>query len=64
MDKEELKTNCLICGERFDYLGSHIFHKHRLKANKYKELFGLPHNLNLISDGVRKKKQIAFNKDS
>lgn len=63
MDKEELKINCLICGNKFLYLGSHIYHKHKIKSKKYKEMFGLPHNLNLISQEVREKKQEAFNKN-
>lgn len=58
-----LKTDCLICKNKFLYLGSHLWHRHKIKSKDYKEKYGLPHNLNLISDEVREKKQIAFNKD-
>lgn len=63
MDKDKLKTDCLICGERFLYLGSHVWHKHHLKSKKYKEMYGLPHNLKLISEEVTQKKKEAYNKD-
>ena len=54
---------CLICGGEYSYLGSHVWHKHKITSKEYKELFGMPHNLKLISDGVRDKKIVAFNKD-
>lgn len=54
------KIICKICGRKFKHLGSHIYHKHGLKANDYKEKFGLPHNFALISREVKKKKQEAY----
>jgi hypothetical protein len=63
---QELKNHdenevCRICHEQFLYLGSHVWHKHKLKSQKYKEMFGLPHKFMLISDSVRDKKSKRFN---
>lgn len=63
MEKEQLQTICLICGKDCLYLGSHVFHAHKLIAKSYKELYRLPHKLMLISPEVREKKQKAFNRD-
>ncbi len=57
---EEDRTVCRICGHRFEHLGSHIFHKHNIRANAYKERFGFPHNLSLISSAVEAKKKERF----
>lgn len=51
---------CRICHNRFEHLGSHIFHKHGLTAKKYKGMFGLDYKLSLISETVHKKKQERF----
>lgn len=52
---------CKICHNEYKHLGSHIFHKHKIKANKYKEIFELPHNLALITLEIKEKKQKHFN---
>lgn len=54
---------CKICGKKFQHLGSHITKAHKITAREYKQEFGLDLNYPLISEEVRKKKQIAFNKD-
>lgn len=59
----KLNESCLICGNSFEHLGSHIYHKHNLRAKDYKEKFQLPHKLPLISERVKIKKQIAFSLD-
>ena len=51
---------CKICGKEFDHLGSHIWHAHKIKANEYKEMFGLPHKMSLISKEIKHKKREHF----
>jgi hypothetical protein len=51
---------CKVCGKKFNHLGSHLWHKHKILAKDYKEEFGLPHNFALISQAVFKKKSDAF----
>jgi len=58
-----MKLKCLICGKRFNHLGSHIWHRHKITAREYKEEFGLPYKMALISTEVKLKKQDAFEKD-
>jgi len=57
------KLKCLICGKEFKHLGSHIWHGHKILAKEYKEEFGLPYNMALISDEIKLKKQDAFEQD-
>ena len=59
------KLKCLICKKSFYHLGSHLWHGHKILAKEYKEDYGLPYNLALISDEIKKKKSIHFweNKD-
>lgn len=52
---------CKICHEKYQHLGSHIFHKHKVTARKYKTMFGLDYNLALISKEVYEKKRDRFN---
>jgi hypothetical protein len=54
---------CLICKKRFNHLGSHIWHKHKIKAREYKQEFGLPYRMALISESIYQKKKIAFEKN-
>lgn len=54
------KIHCLYCGKDFAHLGSHLWHKHKVKARQYKEEFGLDYKFALISDEVRTKKQERF----
>lgn len=49
-----------MCHKEFMHLGSHIWHKHHLRARDYKEKYGLPYAMSLISEEVRIKKQLAF----
>ena len=56
------KLKCLICGKRYDHLGSHIWHGHKITAREYKGEFELPFKMALISDTLRDKKRIAFQK--
>lgn len=55
-----MKIKCLICGKSFNHLGSHIWHGHKILAKEYKEEFGLPYKMALISSEVKLKKQDAF----
>ncbi len=55
-----MKLTCLICHKEFHHLGSHIWHKHKILARKYKEEFELPYNIALISDEVYQKKHERF----
>lgn len=54
---------CKICGKECQYLGSHLWHAHKIKAKEYKQKFRLDLNYPLISEIVKKKKQDAYNKD-
>lgn len=56
----EDKLKCKICGKEFQHLGSHIWHKHKITARQYKEKFGLPYNMALISEKIYEKKVKAF----
>ena len=47
---------CLICFKRYEHLGSHIWHGHKITAREYKSMFGLPYNMSLISDEIKEKK--------
>lgn len=58
---EDDRILCRVCGGEFKHLGSHLWHKHHFKADEYKSMYGLPHNLSLISDEVEAKKQYKFN---
>jgi len=58
-DKDRIK--CKICGKSFHHLGSHLWHKHKIRAKEYKARFGLPYNFALISPKVYRKKVRAFN---
>jgi len=53
-------TTCRYCNKDFDHLGSHLWHGHKVKARDYKTEFGLDYNFPLISDKVKKKKQLRF----
>ena len=57
-----LRTVCLICNKEFKHLGSHLYNKHKIRAQEYKTKYGLPHGLALISDEVEQKKRDHFNK--
>lgn len=46
---EDNRIKCLICGKECEYLGSHIWHAHKIKAKEYKMKFGLDLNYSLIS---------------
>lgn len=48
---------CKICHKQFKHLGSHIWHKHKILAREYKERFGLPYNMGLITEEIREKKR-------
>lgn len=63
VDRYKLKdiTECKICGDIFDHLGSHIFHGHHMTAREYKAKFELDYKMPLISPAVREKKQRKFN---
>src|SRR3990167_1510117 len=58
----ELLT-CLICKNEYRHLGSHIVKAHALTTIEYKMKFGLNINHALITDEIKKKKQIAFELD-
>lgn len=57
------RTLCRLCGKKCEHLGSHISKAHKTTAKEYKEEFGLPYNMSLISLKVLKKKQEKFEED-
>lgn len=60
--EEEDNTICKICKEKYQYLGSHLWHKHHLKSREYKQIYGLDYNYPLMDKKVQDKKRVAFNK--
>jgi ROS/MUCR transcriptional regulator protein len=44
---------CLICARTFEHLGRHIACAHRMTADEFREVFGIPHNRGLV--GARLK---------
>lgn len=57
----EGKLTCQICKKTFNHLGSHVWHKHKMRARDYKAKFNLPYNIALISEDIYEKKVNAFN---
>ena len=57
------KLKCKICNKLYSHLGSHIFHAHGILAREYKQEFGLPYKMSLITNDIKKKKQDAFEED-
>lgn len=55
-----VKLKCKICGKKFNHLGSHIWHKHKMTAREYKTEFELPYKMALISDEIYMKKKKHF----
>jgi hypothetical protein len=60
---EELSTVCQLCGNQYEHLGSHIWHRHKILARTYKEEFGLPYDLSLVSKEVYQKKLDGFERN-
>jgi len=56
------RLKCKVCKKTFAHLGSHIWHKHKMLARDYKEMFGLPFKMGLVSETVRQKQINAENK--
>ena len=54
------RTKCKICDKTYEHLGSHVYHAHGIKANEYKEKYGMAHNLSLISPTVEGKKKARY----
>ena len=51
---------CELCHKFFSHLGSHIWHKHKILAIEYKEMFGLDHKHSLITEEIKEKKRKKF----
>ncbi len=58
------KLKCLLCGNFYSHLGSHIWHKHKILARDYKEEFELPYKMPLINRDIYIKKKFAFEKNA
>lgn len=52
---------CLICGGRYNSLHQHVYHTHKMKADEYKEQFGIPWRRGLISASMREKQSAIMN---
>ena len=50
-----------ICHKEYSHLGSHLWHGHHILSREYKEMFGLPYNMGLISDKIKEKKRKTAN---
>lgn len=49
----EGKIICHICGRSYNKLGAHIIQKHKITADKYREMFELNRNQSLTSEPLR-----------
>ena len=47
MSRESIQ--CLICGKHYKALGSHINRIHNLNETSYKQQFGIPYTVGLLS---------------
>ena len=56
---DEGRPICHICGRAFDKLGQHVYNRHDMSADEYKEKFGLDRRVGLTSDKTKKKLQDA-----
>jgi len=57
LDNENLE--CLICGLSYKSLHRHVYRTHNLRADEYKEKFGIPYTKGLVGTVTRKKLSIA-----
>lgn len=62
MDKEKDLVQCHICGEWHEILSTHIWAKHRLKANDYRMKFGLLKDTALINNRIRLQRSATMKK--
>lgn len=53
--KDGTKIQCHVCGGLFEHLSHHVHAKHGLKAQEYRQKFGLSTRVSLMSDRLRKK---------
>lgn len=60
MKEHQTILKCQICEKEFSHLGSHIWHGHHITARDYKEEFGLPYKMALISQDIYEKKRKHF----
>lgn len=47
------KITCLLCGRAFKQLCGHIYQIHKMKADEYKEMYGLPFRCGLSSEPTK-----------
>jgi hypothetical protein len=52
---------CLLCGQRFQRLGSHLRHVHTLTADEYRAQFGLPWTRSLTATPSRQRSGQTWN---
>lgn len=58
MTRDKAAVQCHICGRLFSMLGPHLWRSHQLKATAYRETYQLDKGTSLISDELRRKKQM------
>lgn len=51
------KVRCHCCGKFFEDLGPHLRHKHNLRADSYRSMFGLNTRTALVSERLRDTKR-------
>lgn len=47
------KITCLLCGRAFKQLCGHVYQIHKMKADEYKEMYGLPFRCGLSSEPTK-----------
>ena len=57
------KLQCLICGKSYNSLGSHINRIHELDETSYKQLFGIPYGVGLVSSPTAELHAVAYVKN-
>lgn len=48
---------CAVCNKKYAHLGSHVYHAHGMLAREYKERFGLPYNMGLVTAAIARKQR-------
>lgn len=57
------QIQCLICGNSYKSLGSHINRIHGLDETRYKQQFGIPYTVGLVSAPTARRHEKAYNKN-
>ena len=45
---------CLICGDYYTSVSSHVYNKHKIKVSDYKREFGIPQKIGIVTKSLKK----------